>query len=185
MATRRARTTRSPKAVVEFEGGGPRGRRRHRGADGRAGAGGARRTQGWRGRPGRRERRRRSERFARGSGRPEARGASDARPNGSAREPIPCQPPAPRVSTRFRPHPHIGRSPRMARVTVEDCIDKVDNRFELVLLASHRARMISSGRAAHHRSRPRQEPGRRPARGRRRDRAPGRPARAADPLLCR
>lgn len=33
----------------------------------------------------------------------------------------------------------------MARVTVEDCIDKVDNRFELVLLAAHRARMISSG----------------------------------------
>jgi DNA-directed RNA polymerase subunit omega len=35
--------------------------------------------------------------------------------------------------------------PRMARVTVEDCIDKVENRFELVLLASHRARLISSG----------------------------------------
>jgi DNA-directed RNA polymerase subunit omega len=33
----------------------------------------------------------------------------------------------------------------MARVTVEDCIDKVENRFELVLIASHRARMISSG----------------------------------------
>ena len=33
----------------------------------------------------------------------------------------------------------------MARVTVEDCIDKVDNRFELVLLASQRARMISAG----------------------------------------
>ncbi|MBK5962124.1 DNA-directed RNA polymerase subunit omega [Rhodoplanes elegans] len=33
----------------------------------------------------------------------------------------------------------------MARVTVEDCIDKVSNRFELVLLAGHRARMISSG----------------------------------------
>ena len=33
----------------------------------------------------------------------------------------------------------------MARVTVEDCIDKVENRFELVLLASHRARMIASG----------------------------------------
>jgi DNA-directed RNA polymerase subunit omega len=33
----------------------------------------------------------------------------------------------------------------MARVTVEDCIDKVDNRFDLVLLAGHRARMISSG----------------------------------------
>jgi DNA-directed RNA polymerase subunit omega len=35
----------------------------------------------------------------------------------------------------------------MARVTVEDCIDKVENRFELVLLASHRARMISQGAA--------------------------------------
>lgn len=33
----------------------------------------------------------------------------------------------------------------MARVTVEDCIDKVENRFDLVLLASHRARLISSG----------------------------------------
>jgi DNA-directed RNA polymerase subunit omega len=33
----------------------------------------------------------------------------------------------------------------MARVTVEDCIDKVSNRFELVLLASHRSRQISSG----------------------------------------
>lgn len=33
----------------------------------------------------------------------------------------------------------------MARVTVEDCVDKVENRFELVLLAAHRARMISNG----------------------------------------
>ena len=33
----------------------------------------------------------------------------------------------------------------MARVTVEDCIDKVENRFELVLLAGHRARLISQG----------------------------------------
>ena len=33
----------------------------------------------------------------------------------------------------------------MARVTVEDCIDKVPNRFELVLLAAHRARIVSSG----------------------------------------
>jgi DNA-directed RNA polymerase subunit omega len=33
----------------------------------------------------------------------------------------------------------------MARVTVEDCIDKVPNRFDLVLLASHRARQIASG----------------------------------------
>ena len=35
----------------------------------------------------------------------------------------------------------------MARVTVEDCIDKLDNRFELVLLAGHRARLISQGAA--------------------------------------
>jgi len=33
----------------------------------------------------------------------------------------------------------------MARVTVEDCIEKVDNRFRLVLLAAHRARNISAG----------------------------------------
>ena len=33
----------------------------------------------------------------------------------------------------------------MARVTVEDCIDKVENRFDLVLMAGHRARMVSSG----------------------------------------
>lgn len=33
----------------------------------------------------------------------------------------------------------------MARVTVEDCIEKIPNRFELVLMAAHRARMISSG----------------------------------------
>ncbi len=35
----------------------------------------------------------------------------------------------------------------MARVTVEDCVDKVPNRFSLVLLAAHRARMISAGAA--------------------------------------
>ncbi len=33
----------------------------------------------------------------------------------------------------------------MARVTVEDCVDKVPNRFKLVLLSGHRARSISSG----------------------------------------
>jgi DNA-directed RNA polymerase subunit omega len=33
----------------------------------------------------------------------------------------------------------------MARVTVEDCVDKVTNRFDLVLLAAHRARQIASG----------------------------------------
>ena len=35
----------------------------------------------------------------------------------------------------------------MARVTVEDCVDKVSNRFELVLLAAHRARAIANGGA--------------------------------------
>ena len=33
----------------------------------------------------------------------------------------------------------------MARVTVEDCVDKVDNRFDLILLSAHRARMIAAG----------------------------------------
>ena len=33
----------------------------------------------------------------------------------------------------------------MARVTVEDCVDKVSNRFELILLAAHRARAIANG----------------------------------------
>lgn len=35
----------------------------------------------------------------------------------------------------------------MARVTVEDCVDKVPNRFELVMLAAHRAREIAEGAA--------------------------------------
>ncbi|MBI3772394.1 MAG: DNA-directed RNA polymerase subunit omega [Gammaproteobacteria bacterium] len=34
----------------------------------------------------------------------------------------------------------------MARVTVEDCLEHVDNRFELVLVASKRARQIASGK---------------------------------------
>ena len=34
----------------------------------------------------------------------------------------------------------------MARITVEDCLDNVDNRFELVLLASKRARQLANGR---------------------------------------
>ncbi len=33
----------------------------------------------------------------------------------------------------------------MARVTVEDCIDKVEGRFDLVLLSAHRARQIAGG----------------------------------------
>lgn len=33
----------------------------------------------------------------------------------------------------------------MARVTVEDCVEKVPNRFDLVLLAAHRARILATG----------------------------------------
>ena len=33
----------------------------------------------------------------------------------------------------------------MARITVEDCLERVDNRFELVLLATKRARQIARG----------------------------------------
>lgn len=33
----------------------------------------------------------------------------------------------------------------MARVTIEDCLDNVDNRFELVLVASKRARQLAKG----------------------------------------
>ena len=33
----------------------------------------------------------------------------------------------------------------MARVTVEDCIEKVENRFDLIVLSAHRAREISAG----------------------------------------
>jgi DNA-directed RNA polymerase subunit omega len=33
----------------------------------------------------------------------------------------------------------------MARVTVEDCVDKISNRFDLVLMAAHRARQLSGG----------------------------------------
>jgi DNA-directed RNA polymerase subunit omega len=35
----------------------------------------------------------------------------------------------------------------VARVTVEDCIEKIENRFDLVLMAAHRARMIAAGAA--------------------------------------
>lgn len=37
----------------------------------------------------------------------------------------------------------------MARVTVEDCLNHVDNRFELVLVGSKRARQLSAGATAH------------------------------------
>jgi DNA-directed RNA polymerase subunit omega len=49
------------------------------------------------------------------------------------------------VISSANPDKSLAEVVSMARVTVEDCIDKVENRFELVLLASHRARMISAG----------------------------------------
>ena len=76
----------------------------------------------------------------------------------------------------------------MARVTVEDCIDKVENRFELVLLAEPSCPHDRGRRPAHHRARPRQEPGRRPARDRRDAPIAGRPQGRPDPLdaeICR
>ena len=35
----------------------------------------------------------------------------------------------------------------MARITVEDCLSKIPNRFQLVLVATYRARMLSQGHA--------------------------------------
>ena len=37
----------------------------------------------------------------------------------------------------------------MARVTVEDCLDKVETRFQLVMIAAKRARQLSNGAEAH------------------------------------
>src|ERR1700730_10146861 len=59
----------------------------------------------------------------------------------------PCERPLGPITTAHKSthSSHLTERQSMARVTVEDCIDKVDNRFDLVLLAAHRARMISSG----------------------------------------
>jgi DNA-directed RNA polymerase subunit omega len=35
----------------------------------------------------------------------------------------------------------------MARITVEDCLEKIPNRFQLVLAATYRARMLTQGHA--------------------------------------
>lgn len=37
----------------------------------------------------------------------------------------------------------------MARITVEDCLDKIDSRFDLILVASKRARQLARGMDAH------------------------------------
>jgi DNA-directed RNA polymerase subunit omega len=39
----------------------------------------------------------------------------------------------------------VSRGELMSRITVEDCLEKVDNRFELVMLASKRARQLFKG----------------------------------------
>ncbi len=44
-----------------------------------------------------------------------------------------------------RMHPPNADEVRMARVTVEDCLDKVGNRFALVILAAERARQLAKG----------------------------------------
>ena len=69
----------------------------------------------------------------------------------------------------------------MARVTVEDCVLQVPNRFELVMFAAQRARDVSAGAPAHRRPRQRQEPGRGAARDRREHGRPRPAAQRADP----
>src|SRR5437868_1180314 len=50
--------------------------------------------------------------------------------------------PSPRISVRHR---RGGPSDDMARITVEDCLERVPNRFELVLLAARRAKQLLKG----------------------------------------
>ena len=45
------------------------------------------------------------------------------------------------------PHRHRRKATAMARITVEDCMQKIPNRFQLVLAATYRARMLSQGHA--------------------------------------
>ena len=45
----------------------------------------------------------------------------------------------------FRRHSQYGKYSVMARVTVEDCLENVANRFELVMVASKRARQMATG----------------------------------------
>lgn len=44
-------------------------------------------------------------------------------------------------------HPLNSEAPAVARITVEDCLENVDNRFQLVLIATKRARQIAAGSA--------------------------------------
>src|SRR5579871_4888900 len=57
--------------------------------------------------------------------------------------------PRARVLAARKNVPYIARllfeEDRMARVTVEDCVDKIPNRFDLVLLSAYRGRQLSGG----------------------------------------
>jgi DNA-directed RNA polymerase subunit omega len=44
-----------------------------------------------------------------------------------------------------KPTAHVRRRVDMARITVEDCLERVQSRFELVMLASQRARQLFKG----------------------------------------
>jgi guanylate kinase/DNA-directed RNA polymerase omega subunit len=55
--------------------------------------------------------------------------------------------PAPRPGRDLPGPPHSLNRETMARITVEDCLEKIPNRFELVLAATYRARMLSQGHA--------------------------------------
>ena len=44
--------------------------------------------------------------------------------------------------------PELNLERLMARITVEDCLEKIPNRFQLVLCATYRARMLSQGHTA-------------------------------------
>lgn len=56
-----------------------------------------------------------------------------------------ARPIQPTIQDGFTPPLFYGAP--MARVTVEDCVDKIPNRFDLVLMAAHRSRNISAGAA--------------------------------------
>jgi DNA-directed RNA polymerase subunit omega len=68
---------------------------------------------------------------------------SRARPGAAKSRARPCAAAAAALCLRLDPVMAVER--RMARVTVEDCVDKVPNRFDLVMLAAHRAREIAAG----------------------------------------
>ncbi len=82
----------------------------------------------------------------RGVGRALFRGCAEQTPSVKRRSPLRACVSGPRGLPQRETSPSpLEKDTAMARVTVEDCIDKVENRFDLVLLASHRARLISSG----------------------------------------